>query len=68
MNHWSSNEKLSVWLEAFPDAVKFNYISCRPDEVDDLEKSLIRYLQPVANEKMYRDYRPKLQKWSKTHG
>ena len=69
-NHYdgSSNEKLRNWLEALDGDVKFTYISCRTDEVDDLERSLICYLQPIANKIMYRDYRPKPTKWRKTHG
>ena len=64
----SSNEKLRDWLEALDGDVKFTYISCRTDKVDDLERSLICYLQPIANEIMYRDYRPKPTKWRKPYG
>ena len=68
-NHFdgSSNKKLRIWLDALDGDIKFTYISCQTDEVDDLERSLIRYLQPITNEIMYPGYRPKLTKWRKTY-
>ena len=69
MNHFdgSSNKKLRIWLDALDGDIKFTYISCQADEVDDLERSLIHYLQPIANEVMYSSYRPKPTKWRKPY-
>ena len=64
----SSNENLRDLLGALDGAIKFTYISCRPDELDDLERSLICYLQPTTNEVMYSSYRPRSTEWKKSYG
>ena len=46
----------------------FTYITCMDCVVEDLEKSLIVYLQPVTNSVRYQNYVPKEQHWSKYYG
>lgn len=62
------NDRLHAWLSALDGDVGFTYLTCREWELDDLEKSLITFLQPRANEIRYRQYTPKTQKWSKHYG
>lgn len=64
----SHNKKLAVWIEALDGDVEFTYITCQTTEVDDFEKSLICYLQPITNEERYISYTPKRTIWRKTHG
>ena len=70
INHYrgSHNEKLAVWVKALDGDVKFTYITCRDTEVDDLEKSLILYLQPITNVSRYPGYTPKHANWRKSYG
>ncbi len=64
----SHNAKLSLWVKALDGDVKFIYLRCEETEIDDLEKSLILFLQPITNEDRYQDYTPKSTNWRKTHG
>lgn len=69
-NHYngSHSEDLSVWIEAFYSNIHFTYISCCDTVVDDLERSLIRHLQPITNKIKYRSYQPHSTQWTKTYG
>lgn len=64
----SHNLSFSVWLAAFDGDIQFTHISCCDQEVDDLERSLIRHLQPITNKTIYRDYLPFPVNWRKTYG
>ena len=64
----SHNQKLSLWVEALDGDIQFTYLRCEDTEIDDLEKSLILFLQPITNEDQYKDYTPKSTYWRKTHG
>lgn len=63
----SHNEGLAVWLEALDGDVQFTHIKCCRAQVDDLERSLILYLQPVANRDRFQGYLPERTEWRKTH-
>ena len=63
----SHSKQLRMWLDALDGDVKFNYFDCVNADVDDLEKSMIRFLQPFANEHLYGKYRPKPTNWRKIH-
>ena len=64
----SHNEELSLWVKALDGDVQFTYLRCEEIEIDDLEKSLILYLQPRTNKDRYIGYTPKPTNWRKAHG
>lgn len=70
LNHYngSQNQDLAVWIEAFDGDLRFTYISCCDNKIDDLERSLIHYLQPITNKIRYLNYRPLSIRWSKEYG
>ena len=62
----SHNEELAIWIKALDGNIKFTI--CYDTQIDDLERSLIFYLQPITNRERYLGYTPKHTKWRKTHG
>lgn len=64
----SHNERLTVWIRALDGDIMFNYISCDGEMVDDLERSMIQYLQPETNQHRYETFVPAKTLWRKTHG
>ena len=64
----SHNEKLAVWLSALDGEVKVTYLCCSEVEVDDLERSLIKYLQPIANIDRFAGYDPVQAEWRSQDG
>ena len=64
----SHNKELATWFKAFDGDLHFTHISCCDVQIDDLERSLIRHLQPITNKLLYRDYRPLPLDWRKTNG
>ena len=63
----SHSPELETWIAACNGDMKFTHIPCRDTDVDDLERSLIIYLQPVVNKLRYGGYTPKNAFWRKTH-
>ena len=66
--HNSHSEELTIWIKAFFGELRFSYISCSDSVVDDLERSLIRHLQPIVNKIKYPKYQPQLTQWTKAYG
>lgn len=64
----SHNAKLAVWLSALDGEVRVAYLCCSEQEVDDLERSLIKYLQPVANIDRFSGYCPVQTQWRSHDG
>ena len=64
----SHNERLAVWLSALDGEVKVTYLRCSEEEVDDLERSLIKYLQPIANIDRFTGYDPVQVEWRSHDG
>ena len=52
------NKELERNLKALNGTVRVAVIECESGDVDDLEKSLIRHLQPSCNDIRYQDYQP----------
>ena len=70
INHYreSHNERLRIWIVALDGDLSFTYIGCAEGELDDLEKSLIAFLQPLTNAVRYQAYVPENAKWRKYYG
>lgn len=70
LSHYNGthNRKLDTWLRALDGEVRFAYVTCQEDDLDDLEKSMIIFLQPRANEILYKSYVPAHKQWSKSYG
>lgn len=64
----SHSERLSMWIRALDGDVQFTYLHCEEGQTDDLERSLIHYLQPMVNLDRYPNYKPKPTPWRKTYG
>ena len=64
----SHSERLSIWIRALDGDVHFTYMHCEEHQTDDLERSLIHYLQPIANVDRYPNYQPQPTYWRKTYG
>ena len=49
--HWngSHNETLRLWIKAFGDSLDICYASVGANQVDEMERRLIRRLRPEAN-------------------
>ena len=54
----SHNEHLKQWIDAIDGRLMVTPIPCTENVLDDLEKSAIRHLQPIANERRYERYNP----------
>lgn len=52
------NRLLRVWINALDGRIRFKYFCCTSLDVDDVEKSMIRFLQPFANAHRYSEYQP----------
>lgn len=62
------NRRLSIWISALDGDINFTYVTCNKEDLDDLEKSLIIYLQPVANIDRFVGYEPKQIEWRDNNG
>ena len=62
------NDGLDTWLRALDGDVSFSYVTCQDCELDDLERSLIIFLQPRTNQVLYRNYTPNRKTWRKYYG
>ncbi len=62
----SQNDRLSIWVKALYGDMRFIYLPCKEMELNDFERSLIHYLQPVTNRNRYSDYTPKATKLEKS--
>jgi hypothetical protein len=60
LNHYNGthNEILKKYIQALNGTIRVAYITCDEEDVDDLERSLIRHFQPNANKIRYIDYEP----------
>ena len=62
------NDRLATWLRALDGEVGFTYVTCTECDLNDLEKSLIIFLQPRTNEIRYKYYTPNKRKWRRYYG
>ena len=60
----SHNRKLAIWISALDGNINFTYLACGEEYLDDMERSLIIYLQPVANIDRFVGYEPIPTEWS----
>ena len=63
----SHNKSLRIWLDALDGDIEFTYFRCAETDMNDLEKSMIQFLQPFANEHRYSKYQPKTINWRENH-
>ena len=64
----SHSERLTTWIRALDGDVHFTYMRCEEAQTDDLERSLIHFLQPMVNVERYSDYQPKPTYWRERYG
>lgn len=64
----SHNPKLSIWISALDGSIKLTYLPCHEEDLDDLERSLIIYLQPAANVERFVGYEPLQTQWRNHDG
>ena len=64
----SHSPKLRIWISALDGNINFTYLPCDEDGLDDLERSLIIYLQPVANVDRFVGYEPLQTQWRNHSG
>lgn len=64
----ASHSKLfRIWLDALDGNLKFTYFIVEKVDLDDLEKSMIQFLQPFANNHRYGEYQPKPINWRQAY-
>lgn len=56
---YSHNSDLGSWIKTPGIELRFIVFECTSEDLDDLEKSLIKHFQPTTNELMYSSYKPK---------
>ena len=59
----SHNKAVRIWIDALDGDIEFAYFHCVNVDIDDAEKSMIKFLQPFANERRYHEYQPKSKIW-----
>ena len=64
----SHSRKLAIWITALDGSISFTYLSSGEEDLDDLERSLIAYLQPVANVERFVGYEPLQTQWRNHSG
>ena len=60
MQHWneSHNARLAKWIAARGRELNFCYVEVPFEQILALEKAYIRKYQPLANEVMYKQFKP----------